>query len=389
MQKKLIAVAIAAITAAPAFAQSNVTIYGRADMGFDARSGSGGARTTNGTKSEFRDGVQGGSRIGFKGAEDLGNGTKAIFEVEYGFALDQPNYNSGTGAPEANFATTATWLNRHSYIGLTGDWGTAVGGRLDGIRYNIYLAADQLVGGVGNFTSMTTQYDRADNAIAYISPVFGGGFTLTLAHSTNTGGVEGLAGGSSAKNVSDGHTAGGNKGDDVLNSIMLKYSNGPLTLWGDFETTKQQDIGNSTLKTWVAAGTYDFGVVKLGALYDSLKGDGCSNIGGATYGAAAGGLVCGAGYDRRNWLLSAKMPFAGKWNAKATYGEVKNKKVSNSDAKKFGLGLDYNLSKRTQIFADYGRVSNGSAAAYGIMASPNSNSYYGVTGYDIGMAHNF
>jgi len=403
MQKKLIAVAIAAITAAPAFAQSNVTIYGRADLGFDSRSGSGGARTTNGTKSEFRDGVQGGSRIGFKGAEDLGNGTKAIFEVEYGFGLDQPNYNSSTGVAEANFATTATWLNRHSYVGLTGDWGTAVGGRLDGIRYNIFLAADQLGGGVGNWTSMTTQYDRADNAIAYISPVFGGGFTLTLAHSTNTGGVEGAVGGTNGsistagvvtaattgKNTSDGHAAGGNKGDDVLNSIMLKYGNGPLTLWADYETTKQQDIGNSTLKTWVLAGTYDFGVVKLGALYDSLKGDGCSNIGGATYGAAAGGLVCGAGYDRRDWLLSAKMPFAGKWNAKATYGNLKNKIASNADVKKFGLGLDYNFSKRTQIFTDYGRVSNGSAAAYGITASPNSNTYYGVTGFDVGMSHTF
>jgi len=380
MQKKLIAVAIAAITAAPAFAQSNVTIYGRADYGYDTRSGSSGARNTNGTKAEFRDGVQGGSRLGFKGAEDLGNGTKAIFQAEFGIAMDAPA--GAAGLP----ASAAFWTNRNSYVGLTGDWGTAVGGRLDGIRYNIYLAADQLVGGVGNFTSMTTQYDRADNAIAYISPNWSG-FTLTLAHSTNTGGgAEGAVG---TKNTSDGHASGGNKGDDVLNSIMLKYSNGPLTLWGDFETTKQQDIGNSTLKTWVAAGTYDFGVVKLGALYDSLKGDGCSNIGGATYGAAAGGLVCGAGYDRRNWLLSAKMPFAGKWNAKATYGEVKNKIVSNSDAKKFGLGLDYNLSKRTQIFADYGRVSNGSAAAFGIMASPNSNSYYGVTGYDIGMAHNF
>jgi predicted porin len=379
MQKKLIALAIAGLTTAPAFAADNVTIYGRVDYGYDSRSGSDGARNTNGSKAEFRDGVMGGSRIGFKGAEDLGNGTKAIFETEFGLATDAPA--SAAGLP----ASAAFWTNRHSYVGLTGNWGTAVGGRLDGIRYGIFLAAEQLAGGVGNFTSMTTQYDRADNAIAYISPNWNG-FTLTLAHSTNTGGgTEGAVG---VKNTSDGHTAGGNKGDDVLNSIMGKYDNGPLTLWADYETTTQKDIGNSRLRTGVLAGTYDFQVVKLGLLFDTLKGDPCSNIGGATYGQAVGGLVCGAGYDRTNWLISAKMPL-GKFNLKALYGHVHDKKVTDGDAGKFGLGLDYSLSKRTQLYTNYGRVSNDSKAAYGINASPNSNSYYGVNGFDLGMSHTF
>ena len=70
--------------------------------------------------------------------------------------------------------------------------------------------------------------------------------------------------------------------------------------------------------------------------------------------------------------------------------------------KKFGIGIDYALSKRTTVYADYGKVSNGSASYVGISSSNNA---YGPTGnyagavpgtvltgvrmIDIGMSHNF
>src|SRR5574337_403515 len=164
MQKKLIALAVAGLVAAPAFAQSNVTIYGRADFGMVSRSGTTDLQDripgfdVNG-KTEFQSGVQSGSRIGFKGAEDLGNGLKAIFEIEYGTKIDE-----GT-------TSSVAWGNRHSYVGLTGNFGTVVGGRLDGVRYNIWGKYDPFANGtVGNITQITKQVDRADNAIAYISP---------------------------------------------------------------------------------------------------------------------------------------------------------------------------------------------------------------------------
>jgi len=376
MQKKLIAVAVAGIVSGTAFAQSNVTVYGRLDYGFDARKGTDGklAATQNKTKSEVRDGIRGGSRIGFKGAEDLGNGTKAIFELEYGVATDQPA-NINTATPNVP-GTSAFWVNRHSYIGLTGNWGTFVGGRLDGIRYNLMLQAEQLGGGVGNFTSMTGQYDRADNAFAYISPKFNG-FTFTYAHSFNTSGSEGSV---LAKN----NMGGGNKGDDVLNSFMLKYDNGPVVLWADYETTTQKGFKNADLKTYVLAGTYNFGMVKVGALYDSLKIDACGNL----VNVSATCNLAGTAYDRRNWAVSAVVPY-GKWAFKALYGQVDNKIGVKTDAKKYGLALDYDLSKRTKLYADWGKVDNDANAAFGINASPNSNAYYGNKGIDFGIAHNF
>jgi predicted porin len=89
MQKKIIALALAGLASSAAFAQSNVTLYGRADYGYMVRGDDDGAVPKNlKNKSEFASGIGAGSRIGFKGSEDLGNGLKAIFEIEYGLSMD-------------------------------------------------------------------------------------------------------------------------------------------------------------------------------------------------------------------------------------------------------------------------------------------------------------
>ncbi|WP_313950920.1 porin, partial [Accumulibacter sp.] len=85
--QKTIALAVASLASGLALAQSNVTLYGIADMGYlygsgDAGAGNSGSNTFSGVTS----GMQSGSRLGFKGSEDLGNGLKASFTLEY--ALD-------------------------------------------------------------------------------------------------------------------------------------------------------------------------------------------------------------------------------------------------------------------------------------------------------------
>lgn len=360
MQKKLIALAIAGLASSAAFAADNVTIYGRMDYGYVNQGGtSGGVQNIN-SKSSLASGVQAGSRIGFRGAEDLGNGLKAIFESEFGTGVDQTA--AGT--------TAAAWTNRHSYVGLTGNFGTVVGGRLDGVRYGIFNKYDAFAGGtVGNFTQMTAQVDRADNAIAYISPNFSG-LTATLAYATNIAGPE----------------AAGNRNDLRLNTFMVNYANGPLDLTADYETVKSVEPTSSAVDTDVKVGTiggsYDFGVVKLSALWDQHKTDvGSTRV-----------------VDYRDYFVSAKAPIAGtKFVVKATYGRVDDKLAANADANKFGLGVDYSLSKRTVVYADYGRISNkNSAAIYQVSSAANSTfgntggaAGNGVRGFDLGIAHSF
>jgi len=107
MQKKIIALAIAGLASTAAFAQSNVTIYGRVDAGFVNTNGNSGGQSNADSRNQLASGVQSGSRIVFKGAEDLGNGLKAIFETEFGIN----SMESATGT------SNATWTNRHSYLG--------------------------------------------------------------------------------------------------------------------------------------------------------------------------------------------------------------------------------------------------------------------------------
>jgi predicted porin len=400
MQKKLIVLALAGLTAAPAFAQSNVTVYGRVDYGYQSRGGNDGLVGVNGRKGEMASGMQGGSRLGFKGSEDLGNGLKAIFEIESGLTNDASGVPAGSGNG-SNAATGNSGLftsNRHAYVGLTGNFGTVVGGRLDGVRYGIFNKYDAFGGGgMGNFTQMTAQVDRADNAIAYISPKFSG-FGVVLAHSRSIFGQE-TAGSINLAGAPAGAVKANNN-DGRLYTAMLTYDNGPLSAAIDYERINFAHDGALENAHVITAGaSYDFGMVKLSAVYDIHRADWDNTLVGP-----------GEAVDYKDWFVSAKVPY-GKFDFKATYGRVSDRRnnaetaqtsaaiagATRGDASKIGLGVNYNLSKRTNIYADYARISNSSNANY--MLSPGANSIsgattiqaggYGVSGFNVGLAHNF
>jgi predicted porin len=382
MQKKIIALALAGLASSAAFAQSNVTLYGRADYGYMVRGDNDGGSPDVRNKSEFGSGIESGSRIGFKGAEDLGNGLKAIFEIEYGLSMD------ASGTPTG--ASNTTWWNRHSYVGLSSaSLGTVVGGRLDGVRYGIFNKYDAFGGGrVGNFTQMTSQVDRANNAVAYISPTFAG-FNAVLAYSSNIGNSNGLGLAAQEGGAALNTTTGGNAGDATLYTANLNYTVGGLSLSADYEYINfyggnvspafAAAKGHDDLQVYLFAGSYDFGVVKVAALYDKLE----------TTTNAWGRGVGLENADVQSWFVSASVPL-GKFLVKATYGETENDNAKDSKGTKFGLGLDYNLSKRTKIYTGYALISNENNAAYQV--SPAANSYgagYGVQGFELGMAHTF
>lgn len=369
MSKKIIALALAAASGA-AVAQSNVTIYGNIDMGYMFRQGSNGAVVAGQSQHDLQQaGSQ--SHIGFKGVEDLGGGLKALFDLQYRITPD-----TSTGLAQAG----------HQYVGLTGGFGTAVAGYLDGLRYGIYGKYSPFGNySVASLTSMTTQYDRAANAVAYISPAFNG-FTLILATATNTQGAEG-----SLNAVhSPAKPAGGNTGDDRLLSANLIYANGPLSVDLDYETTRAVGYDNDRLYVATAGASYDFGVVKVSGLYDVIKGDVNSFIGGnTTFAASAFGLAAGQKYDRRNWFIGATVP-VGKFKVLGMFGQVKDKTLSDADAWKIGLGVRYSLSKRTEVYADYAHIKNDTNAAYTINPMGNgSGTSAGVNGLAMGIKHSF
>jgi predicted porin len=104
MKKIALVAALAAITAAPAFAQSSVTLWGRINTTVESQK-----EGTNDRKVAVQNNS---SRLGFKGTEDLGGGLKASFSLEHGL-------NSDTGAASGG----TTFWNRASWVQLEGSFG--------------------------------------------------------------------------------------------------------------------------------------------------------------------------------------------------------------------------------------------------------------------------
>ncbi|HEZ2952099.1 TPA: trimeric porin PorB [Neisseria meningitidis] len=115
MKKSLIALTLAAL---PVAAMADVTLYGTIKAGVET---SRSVEHNRGQVVSVETGtgiVDLGSKIGFKGQEDLGNGLKAIWQVEQ----------------KASIAgTDSGWGNRQSFIGLKGGFGKLRVGRLNSV----------------------------------------------------------------------------------------------------------------------------------------------------------------------------------------------------------------------------------------------------------------
>ena len=119
MKKTLLAAALLAGFAGVAQAETSVTLYGIIDtgLGYNKISGAGDAR--NGSKFGMINGVQNGSRWGLRGSEDLGDGLRAVFQLESGF-------DSGNGTS----AQGGRLFGRQATVGLASDaWGQLDFGR--------------------------------------------------------------------------------------------------------------------------------------------------------------------------------------------------------------------------------------------------------------------
>lgn len=387
MSKKLLAAAIAAALAPAAVMAeaSNVTIYGRIDYGFMSRGGTDGADSRGGRTgrlNDFEDGIAGTNRFGFKGTEDLGNGLKAIYEFEFGFAGD-----TGT-----SFGSTT---NRHSWVGLTGAFGTALGGRVDGARYSFVGKYDpfknQTVGNAGSilgYTSGLGQADRADNAVVYITPELAPGLKFLAAYTTSLlseGGVNSVAG----QDVESG--------DTPLYAIAAMYDNGPISLLLDYENLKIKRAapGGGDLKfdLWVAGGSYDFGVVKLQGYYENVKGDNSASE---------------AISDSDGWLIGLVAPVTPNIKVMASYvkgqsdvdarASAVGTAPGEGDCSKFAIGAEYAFSKRTYLYGTYARLSADAQMTCGLTKAASqsagatgagANTAYGDSGFNLGVAHTF
>lgn len=385
MQKKLIALAVAGLMSAPAFAQSNVTIYGVVDFGYKWT----GDSSTDGvdSRSALDSGISAGNRLGFKGTEDLGNGLKASFVYETGITGDRSDSGSGLWGGAGS---------RQSYVALSGGFGTVALGRQYTPAHALLAGnIDPFGFGKGTVASLANVYispTRLDNLAAYVSPSFGG-FSVVAAYTNNAVGDEGV------------HNDFGNQssGSDARAwAIAPTYKNGPIYAALNVHQIRVNATGASH-KAWDLGGTYDFGVVKIGAVYGvaDIEAGGFGSIPATGTGSFPGGLYSTSDVKHKQWALTAAVPVGAAGKVQASYIRRKSEIDGFDDAKvsQWGIGYEHALSKRTALYTAYADINNkGEAKDGGPFAASTADATRAVSdsatgsyqrGFTVGVRHSF
>lgn len=328
MKKTILAAVIFGLIGANAIAQSNVTVYGVVDMGFEHEDDGSAA----GGDWKLESGGQSSSRLGFKGVEDLGGGLKANFVLESGIAADTGMLGNG-----------GRLFGRRATLGLSGAFGSVDMGRQYNSLYKVVSSFDPFSSGLaGAVTRMFNTYgSRMDSTITYALPKMNGFF-----------GEASYAFGEVPGNSSASAQYGFNGG----------YSSGPLRVALGHH---QQNNATATdeAKTTALGASYDFGVVKTYLMVAVNKGVGT--------------------LDTRDMLIGVTAP-VGRGLIMADYIRKTDQVNANADANQIAVGYSYSLSKRTNLYTSYARISNDAAASYRVSAAGQSNNLFNV-----GVRHKF
>jgi len=339
MKKSLIALAVASAFVAPV-AMADVTVYGQANASFGS--------VNDGSNSVMKVSSDT-SRLGFKGSEDLGNGTSAIFQIESLILLD---------------GGTSTLAGRNSYVGLSNAaMGTVVAGRNDSPYKTATRGLDVFPDTIADNRNMmgvaasVNAFDgRNANSLTYTSPamsnvtIAAGYVALNEAKPTNT-----------------------------AVSLAAMYAAGPISAAAAYESHTLDTVAAGAKESaFKIGGGYTMEQFTVNAVYEKTSDSNMTKN------------------DHSALYLAGKFNVSATDAVKAAYtsaGKVGG--AANTEATQISVGYDHMLSKRTTVYALYTSVSNKSAAMYGL----SSNSTGGIansTGVDkdpnafvVGMKHSF
>jgi len=362
MKKSLLALAVLGAFASAASAQSSVTLSGMVDAGIK--------RVGNNSAVSGYDWQMGGSQSGYNnftlsGIEDLGGGMRAFFTLNHRFNIQSGTVNS--------FGNT---FYRNTAVGLSGGFGDIRLGRIIFPLQDMNGGFDPfLTGTVGTtHTGGITATIRANNTIYYRSPSMGG-LTVHAAIAAAEGQSVGFAPGTPGSATND-ETANnfGSRANFSLNGkerpvgFSVRYAAGPLNVGLAY------DRNTADVKTTGLYGSYDFGAFKLMGQFE--KGDGSTYFGNASAGARTD-------EEMKNYSIGITAPM-GPVLIRAGYVRA-DSNLSGRDGSKFGFGGDYNLSKRTNLYATVGKLAGDRFKAGVLSTSVNQTKAM----FDLGVTHRF
>ncbi len=296
------------------------------------------------------------NRIGVKGSEDLGNGLKAIYQVELGVRLADGNFSAADG-------DRGSISMRNTFVGLAGSWGTFLVGRHDTPLKISTGKLDMFADTIADYNGPLAFNDiRADNAIAYISPSFSGFQFAGAVHAGGGATVEGVF---------------NNESDSLAEAYSLAgiYSNGPFYGSVAYESLSRDMTINSRFDPVVIDGpfgpyatnlTNDFNKWRIGL--GLLDWNGFS-LTGIYEDRSNAGFV--DGLDQSSWQVQAGYAF-GNNMVKAAYGALDRDSDDDngtlvdditdfdfdSDLNQWTIAFDHNFSKRTKVYAMYNNVDD-------------------------------
>jgi predicted porin len=327
--------------------------------------------------------------LGVRGSEALGGGLSAVFQIE-----------SAVGAATGG-GLGSTLGTRETFVGLQGGWGTVKMGYfltpyddIHPIFGNVPTLATSILGTqalwsntgwAGNYQYGGAFDDRAPNSLRYDSPNiagFTGSVQLSAATAGGdpTNGPQAITTGIVASGTPTGTTLAQQRRHAYLLSLNGLYNNGPFQGGIAYEvhnnmrpptTPNLANPLNPDTNQWTGirlqdqalsvAASWNFGVVKIGGVFERLK-----------YDIASGGTL------QRNFWGGAVTWNLGPGQLYAMYGQAQNgsgsaldnsqvgavRKGANTGAQQWEVSYTYALSKRTLMYAGYVQIANRSNGAY-------------------------
>lgn len=376
MKLKSVAAAALAVMAAGAHAQSSVTLFGALDAGLMYQNTSAATLSPTaanmGSVFRYKDGGIYSSFWGLLGTEDLGGGYRLNFKLQSAF-------NTGTGAlglPDT--AGTVALFNQIARVGVSGPFGSFDVGRQ--IAPIAIAMVDTDVRGAQYFGSVLTTWAGMNfqagwsgastnvpigalfdsNALIYHSPRFMG---AQLALEYAPGGVSGSLTARSRE------------------SAVLSYQNGSLNLaaaWYDAHDTNPSPVapgaptGVDNNQQLYFGAKYTIGSFSVSGAYSNGKSPAHSNL---------------VNYDL--WSLGAGYQFTPALNVTSGAYYLRDKNNASNKSITWAVTADYNVSKRTVLYADVGGVNNMGTmrvpVTYGQLVAPGQ----GTVAVLLGVRHSF
>ncbi len=377
MKKSILALAALAAISSTASAQSNVTMYGVIDTAVRYTSNQVTSTGALGNQTVLTEGAFQGPRIGFKGSEDMGGGTYAVFQLENGFF-----------ANDGSFDQQKQLFGRQAFVGLKDTtWGELDAGRQYGVAFDLLGNYDPL--GIGNF-----------NENEWESFIYGIRFDNTLKYTKSFGPVT----------AEVTYSLGGQAGTNSLGRTVggaLSYTQGPLSFGGVVQ--QSTDANDAKMKLAGLGGSFVAGPATLYLQYFEAKRDAGFQKGGSGLGQPLSNtsMTSNAGNTQQRkdgvWTVGALYQATPALGFTVGYMYDKIKDVNSfGDNGRISTAYaiaDYNLSKRTDVYAAIDRTTLGGAEindlngvmpfAGASLGAGDADAASHRTGLAIGLRHKF